>query len=99
MQHEDPASPEVVAAVMRHMNEDHAADSLRIVRTLGGQPGAVAVRMTGMDAEGIEFAAEVPGAEAEVPVRIPFSQRLTKRAEVRQEVVRMHRDASAAAGA
>jgi heme oxygenase (biliverdin-producing, ferredoxin) len=94
-QYADPFPPEVVAQIMRHMNEDHAADSLRIVRVLGGQPEAMLVRMTGMDTDGIEFAAEVAGVEAEVPVRIPFSRRLTKRAEVRQEVVRMHREAGA----
>jgi heme oxygenase len=89
----EPFPPEVVAQIMRHMNEDHAADSLRIVRALGGQPGAAAARMTGMDAEGIEFAADVAGGA--VPVRIPFSRRLSKRVEVRQEVVRMHREATA----
>jgi heme oxygenase len=94
-QHADPFPPEVVAQIMRHMNEDHAADSLLIVRALGGRPEASLARMTGMDADGIEFAAEVAGVE--VPVRIPFSRRLTKRAEVRQEVVRMHREASAQA--
>jgi heme oxygenase len=91
----DPFPPEVVAQIMKHMNEDHAADSLRIVRALGGRPDAAVARMTGMDADGIEFAAELAGADDPVPVRIPFSRRLTKRAEVREEVVRMHREASA----
>jgi heme oxygenase len=90
----DPFPPEVVTQIVRHMNDDHAADSLQIVRALGGQPGAVAARMTGMDADGIEFAADV--AEGHVAVRIPFSRRLTTRVEVRQEVVRMHREACGA---
>jgi Protein of unknown function (DUF2470) len=91
----DPFPPEVVAQIMRHMNEDHAADSLLIVRALGGHPAAVAARMTGLDPDGIEFAAVVADAAGgPVPVRIPFSRRLTRRAEVRHEVVRMHREAS-----
>lgn len=84
-------APEVVAAVSRHMNEDHADDALLICRTLGGQPAATQARTTGLDADGIEFAAVVAGAE--ILVRIPFSQRLTERPQIRQEVARMYRDA------
>jgi hypothetical protein len=46
----DPFSPAVVAQVTRHMNEDHAEDSLLIVRALGGHPDARAVRMAGEQA-------------------------------------------------
>ncbi|MER7001463.1 DUF2470 domain-containing protein [Dactylosporangium sp. NPDC000555] len=83
--------PEVVAAVSRHMNDDHTDDALLICRTLGGRPAATRARTTGLDADGIEFAVTVDGAE--VPVRIPFAARLTERAQIRQEVVRMYRDA------
>lgn len=92
----DPFPPEVVAQIMRHMNDDHAADSLLIVRALGGRPEAGAARMTGMDADGIEFAAQLAGGEQ--PVRVPFARRLSQRAEVRGEVVRMYREACAALG-
>lgn len=88
--------PEVVAAVSRHMNDDHAEDSLLICRTLGGRPDATAARTTGLAADGIDFAATVGGIE--VPVRIPFAQRLTERAQIRQEVVRMYREACEQAG-
>ncbi|MEU8263407.1 DUF2470 domain-containing protein [Micromonospora sp. NPDC048999] len=83
--------PEVVAAVSRHMNDDHADDALLICRTLGGQPSAAQARTTGLDADGIDFAVTADGAE--VPVRIPFAHRLTERAQIRQEVVRMYREA------
>lgn len=89
-------SAEVVAAISRHMNEDHPADSLLICRSLGGQPAATAARMTGLDADGIDFAATVDGVP--VPVRVPFSERLTQRPQVRQEVVRMYHEACAALG-
>nr|MDT0660419.1 DUF2470 domain-containing protein [Micromonospora sp. DSM 115978] len=93
---EGPFTPEVVAAVGRHMNDDHAADSLLICRALGGRPTASAARMTGMDADGLDFSVTVAGVE--VPVRVPFDRRLTQRAEVRLEVVRLYRQACALLG-
>jgi putative heme iron utilization protein len=91
-----PFTEDVIAAVSRHMNEDHEDDNVLIVRALGGRADATGARMTGMDGEGIDFAAAVNGQE--VPVRVPFSRPLTQRAEVRPEVVRMYREACAALG-
>jgi putative heme iron utilization protein len=91
-----PFSSEVVAQIARHMNDDHADDNVLIVRGLGGLANATAARMSGMDADGMDFAAAVDGIE--VPVRIPFAQRLTERRQVRAEAVRMYRDACAALG-
>ncbi len=90
-EHKNPFTPDVVAQIMRHMNEDHAADSLLICQVLGGVPGATAARMSGMDAAGIEFAADVSGTQQKI--RIPFSQRLTARAQVRTEVTRLYHEA------
>ena len=90
-----PFTGDVVDQIMRHMNDDHAADCLTICRALGGRPGATAARMTGMDADGIEFAVTDGGAEH--AVRIPFSERLTERVQVRREVVRMTEEGRAAA--
>ncbi|MEU4383412.1 DUF2470 domain-containing protein [Micromonospora echinofusca] len=86
-----PFGADVVAAVCRHMNDDHAADSLLICRALGGHPAAIRARATGLDDGGMEFAVTVD--DVEVPVRVPFAQRLTERAQIRQEVVRMYREA------
>ncbi|MBB6172475.1 putative heme iron utilization protein [Nocardiopsis mwathae] len=86
-----PFSPEVVQAVTKHMNDDHAADSLLICQALGGRPAATAARMTGLDGYGADFAAVVDGTEVEV--RIPWSRPLSERAEIRREVVRMYQDA------
>ncbi|MGW2314265.1 amidohydrolase family protein [Actinomadura luteofluorescens] len=91
-----PFTDDVVRQIARHMNEDHAADCLTICRALGGRPGATAARMTGLDAEGIEFAVADGGVEH--PVRIPFGERLTERPQVRREVVRMTERARAALG-
>ena len=89
-------TPEVVAAIMRHMNGDHADDSVLICRALGGQPAATAATMTGMDAQAIDFSATVDSQD--VAVRIPFSHRLSERAEVRAEVTRMYHEACALLG-
>lgn len=110
---ENPFTPDVVAAVMAHMNDDHRDDSLVIVRGLGGRPEATAAWMSGMDADGIDFAVTVPVGEdrpdgagngsgdevsEEVTVRVPFAERLSERAQVRLEVVRMYGEACAALG-
>jgi putative heme iron utilization protein len=87
----DPFPPEVIEQIARHMNDDHADDNVLIVRALGGMPSATAARMSGMDADALEFAAVVDGIE--VPLRVPFSRRLTERREVRAEAVRMYREA------
>ncbi|HEY8481259.1 MAG TPA: DUF2470 domain-containing protein [Spirillospora sp.] len=92
-----PFTEDVVRQIMRHMNDDHAADCLTICRALGGRPGATAARMTGMDADGIDFAVTDGGVEH--AVRIPFGERLTERPQVRREVVRMAQEARAALGA
>ncbi|GAA1582693.1 DUF2470 domain-containing protein [Actinomadura kijaniata] len=86
-----PFTPDVVAQIARHMNEDHAGDCAMICRALGGVPDAASARMTGCDADGIEFAAVVDGREK--AVRIPWSERLTERIQVRREVVRMSDEA------
>lgn len=89
-------SADVVAAIMRHMNVDHAEDSVLICQALGSQPKTVQARMTGMDDLAIDFQATVDGGE--VAVRIPWSQQLTERAQVRVEVVRMYQEACSALG-
>jgi putative heme iron utilization protein len=89
-------TPEVVAQIARHMNDDHADDNVLICRGLGGRPNTSAARMSGMDADGMDFLATVDGAE--VPVRVPFSTRLTERRQVRTEAVRMYTEACAALG-
>jgi putative heme iron utilization protein len=96
MNEQNPFPPEVVAQIMHHMNVDHAGDSLLICRALGGHPAASDARMTGMDADGIDFEATVEGSST--PVRLPWSQTLKARPQVREEVVRMYREACAVLG-
>ncbi|GAB3686060.1 hypothetical protein GCM10027589_54920 [Actinocorallia lasiicapitis] len=90
-----PFGPEAVAAITAHMNGDHAADNVLIVRGLGGVEASAAVN-TGLDAEALVFTATVEGREVEV--RIPWSEPLKDRGQVRREVVRMYTEACAALG-
>ena len=92
----DPFGADAVDQIARHMNDDHAEDNVVIVRGLGGVASATAARMSGLDADGMDFDATVNGIS--VPVRIPFAERLTERRQVRAEAVRMYRAACAALG-
>ena len=89
-------APEVVEAVCRHMNEDHVEDSLLIVRSIGGAPDASDASMVGLDDTAAIFSATVDGATTEV--RVPWSEPVTERAQIRVEVVRMYHEACTAAG-
>ncbi|WP_370591205.1 DUF2470 domain-containing protein [Saccharopolyspora montiporae] len=97
MDADNPFGPEVVEAVAQHMNDDHAGDSLLIVRALGGRPDATTAETTGLDGRAIEFRASVPDGEP-VTVRVPWSAPLTERAQIRAEVTRMYHEACAALG-
>ncbi|HMO54058.1 MAG TPA: DUF2470 domain-containing protein [Tepidiformaceae bacterium] len=96
VEHDIAFAPEESAAIMRHMNGDHADDSVLMVRALGGQSGASDARVVGIDKEGIDFAAVVDGAD--VLVRIPWGRRLSARSEVRGEVVRLYQESCAELG-
>ncbi len=81
-------TPEVIAAVTRHMNDDHAADNVVIVQALGGVPDATAATMTGCDATGISFEATTPdGARS---TTIAWSGPVTERPQIRTEVAAMY---------
>jgi hypothetical protein len=77
----------VIAAVTGHMNGDHAADNLAIVRAFA-EPTATAARMTDLDTEAGEWAATVDGAER--TVRVPWPGQVTDRASIRTEVVALY---------
>ncbi|MFG6202504.1 DUF2470 domain-containing protein [Nonomuraea sp. JJY05] len=83
-----PFTADAVEAIKRHMNDDHAEDSLIIVRALGGRPDATSAVTSDVDAEAIEFT--VDGGER---VRVPWGETLTERAQVRKAVVQLYRDA------
>ena len=78
----------VISGVTRHMNEDHADDTLLIARALGARPDATDARMIGLDNDGGDYEVVTPsGTET---IRIPWARRLSERIEIRQEIVRMY---------
>lgn len=93
---DNPFGPDVVAAVAKHMNEDHTEDSLMIVKTLGDTPDATAAELFHLDGAGVDF--KVTVGDEERAVRVPFSRPLTERPAIREELTRMSTEAAAALG-
>lgn len=87
--------PTVVDAVVAHMNDDHTDDALLIVRAFG-QPEAEPARMTGLDGDAGVFQAVVGGVATEV--RVPWSEPITERPQIRREVVVLYERACATLG-
>jgi len=85
-----------VEAVLGHMNDDHADDSLTIVRA-HGYPAATAAEMTGVDEHGGTWHVTDGTAEASVRVSWPGGP-LRERAEIRTAVVALHDAARASLG-
>lgn len=83
---------EAIAAITRHLDEDHAEDTLLLCRTLGGQPDATSARAVGVDADGLDLEAQVDGRP--VPVRLVFDAPVEERAEVRHAVVALYERAT-----
>ncbi|GAA3669162.1 DUF2470 domain-containing protein [Microbacterium marinilacus] len=82
-------APDVVAAVLRHMNTDHTADNPLIVRAFAGID-AVSAEMTGFDGDGGEWTAQLPdGAEDAVRISWPGGS-IADRAAVRREIVALY---------
>ncbi len=92
----DPFTPDIEAAVVAHMNGDHAEDNLLIVRSLGGLPEASDARMVGISPAGAGFEGTVGGEPHAVVV--PWSAPIADRGAIRVEVVRMYHEACAALG-
>lgn len=86
---------DVVAAVTRHMNDDHAEDGLLIVRAFA-QPDARSAVMTSVDGDGGTWTAVVDGRP--VPARVPWPEPVTERSQLRPAVVALYRSACEALG-
>lgn len=89
-------SPQVVDAVLAHMNGDHTHDSLLIVRAFA-LPDAVSATMSGLDEDGGIWSATTADGTEEVRVAWPAG-RISERAEIRREVVALYDAACARLG-
>lgn len=74
----------MVAAVLRHMNEDHPDDNLLIVRAFA-EPEASSATMIGLDENGGQWSCTAGGQSR--PVTVAWSKPISQRAEIRREVV------------
>ena len=81
----------VIAAVLRHMNDDHTADNLLIARAFGdadaGEPTSAV--MTGFDGDGGVWDVTRDGAVSELRVPWPGGP-IDDRPAVRREVVAVY---------
>jgi hypothetical protein len=85
----------IVDAVLHHMNDDHNDDSLLIARAFGA-PDAERSVMTALDGDGGTWLVTEAGREREL--RVPWSQPITERPEIRREVVVLYDRACAELG-
>ncbi|RFA10969.1 hypothetical protein B7R54_18445 [Subtercola boreus] len=91
-------APDVVAAILAHMNDDHPEDNLVIVRAFGA-PDAERAAMIDLDTVGGTWAAWLVPEDETVQVVIPWpSGTIGTRGEIRREIVALHDAASSALG-
>ncbi|NHI17905.1 DUF2470 domain-containing protein [Microbacterium excoecariae] len=91
-----PFPDDTVAAILRHMNADHADDNTLIARAFA-DPSATSAAMTGFDGAGGEW--DVAGAGGVRAVRVPWpGGEITERTEVRREIVALYDRACAVLG-
>lgn len=77
-------SPEVVAAVLHHMNDDHVGDSLLISQAFGSRDAETGA-MVDLDENGATFEYTI-GPETHRVV-VPWRAPISERPEIRREVV------------
>jgi hypothetical protein len=89
-------SDDIVAAVMHHMNDDHAADNLLIARAFGNHDADTAhmVHLDGLAGYWVYTAGDSP----EQALRVEWSQPISERAEIRREIVVLYDRACAILG-
>jgi hypothetical protein len=78
-------SPDIVDAVLAHMNDDHRDDNTLIVQAFAGRQPATAV-MSDLDHRGGTWRYVFEGEEHEL--HVPWSSgEITERPEIRREIV------------
>jgi len=94
-------APTIVTAVLAHMNDDHANDSLLIVRAFAHRD-AVRARMVDVDGEAGHWVYALPADEPDDTekhtLRVPWTAPISERAEIRREIVVLYDRACAELG-
>jgi hypothetical protein len=89
-------SPDVVDAILRHMNGDHTDDNLLIAQAFV-DPSATAATMIDLDGDGGVWNVTVGESTTRASVTWPAGA-ITERAEVRREIVALYDEACAVLG-
>jgi len=89
-------APEVVEAILRHMNGDHSDDNLLIARAFV-DPSAESAEMVGLDGDGGVWDVTTAGGVHRASVAWPAGA-ITERGEVRREIVALYDEACAVLG-
>ncbi len=90
-------APDIVAAILHHMNDDHRDDNLLIVRAFV-DPAAEAGTMVALDGDGGLWELTLPGGEVRRASVAWPSGAITERSEVRREIVALYDEACAVLG-
>lgn len=88
-------APEIVDAVLHHMNDDHTDDNILIVRAFSGREPESA-RMIDLDHRGGTWRYTIGEEDAEL--HLPWSRELDERPQIRQEIVALYDAACAKLG-
>lgn len=80
----------IVAAVLHHMNDDHADDNMLIARAFSSDADAITASvMTGFDGDGGDW--QVTRGDAVDTLRVPWpGGPISERPEVRREIVALY---------
>jgi putative heme iron utilization protein len=88
----EPAlAPDAVAAMIAHMNDDHADSVLGYVHRFAALPAATSARLVGLETTHMLIEATIDGSAESV--RIPFDHSLRDAADARNTLIAMARPA------
>ncbi|MGY6497344.1 MAG: DUF2470 domain-containing protein [Microcella sp.] len=82
-------SDDIVQAVLHHMNDDHADDSLLISRAFGDR-GAQSARMVDVTPDAGHWVYTLDDDLGERPLAVRWSRTITERPEIRREIVALY---------
>ena len=83
-----PFSPEVVDAILVHMNREHGDDSLVICRAYGPAPDAVAAELVALDDAGLHF--DIDTGSGHAALTLAWTEPVEERGDIRADIVRRY---------
>src|SRR5688500_6360319 len=92
---DDPIVP-VAPQIMKHVNDEHVENMIEYLRAFTDVQDATFAMAVAMDRHGMDIEAETPGGKQ--TRRIGWSEELTERPQVREQMVRLTNEAHAKLG-